>query len=185
LRRKVRAADHRSSARREQLYPADAVDTCKVGPRTLDTASRVRAGRLRSLNVDAPEGRASVSEKSRSLKQTGRSHASGLRSNLSVGTEPMSFDQRPPNTTDEFLTVAEVATLLKLNPQTVRNWIDQDKLAAVRVGRRVRVTRADLERFIQEGYKPGTVASGDEAVNAGQGFWDGDEHAPSEGANED
>jgi len=89
----------------------------------------------------------------------------------------MSFDQRPPNTTDEFLTVAEVAKLLKLNPQTVRNWIDQGTLAAVRVGRRVRVTRADLERVIQEGYSPGAAAPGDEAVNAGQRFWDGEGHA--------
>jgi excisionase family DNA binding protein len=28
---------------------------------------------------------------------------------------------------DEFLTVAETAELLKLNPQTIRSWIDQGK----------------------------------------------------------
>jgi excisionase family DNA binding protein len=39
---------------------------------------------------------------------------------------------------DEFLTVAEVAELLKLNQHTVRNWIDAGYLPAVRVGRRVR-----------------------------------------------
>jgi excisionase family DNA binding protein len=89
----------------------------------------------------------------------------------------MSSDQRPPNSTDEFLTVAEVATLLKLNPQTVRNWIDQGTLAAVRVGRRVRVTRADLERVIQEGYSPGIAAAQEEALNAAHGFWDGEGHA--------
>jgi excisionase family DNA binding protein len=92
----------------------------------------------------------------------------------------MSSDQRPPNTTDEFLTVAEVATLLKVNTQTIRNWIAQGKLAAVHVGRRVRITRADLERVIQEGYSPGAAAARDDDTNAAQGFWDGDEHAPPE-----
>ncbi len=54
---------------------------------------------------------------------------------------------------DEFLTVAEVAELLKLNPQTIRNWIDNGQLPAVRVGqRRVRIKRTDLDRLIEEGY---------------------------------
>lgn len=52
---------------------------------------------------------------------------------------------------DEFLTVAEIADRLKLNPQTVRNWIDRGELAAVRLGsRRVRVTENELQRFIAE-----------------------------------
>jgi excisionase family DNA binding protein len=41
---------------------------------------------------------------------------------------------------DQFLTVAEVAELLKLNQQTVRNWIDRGELAAVRVGQRRRLS---------------------------------------------
>ena len=46
---------------------------------------------------------------------------------------------------DEFLTVAEVAELLKLNKQTVRNWINRGELPAVRLGdRRVRIKRSDL-----------------------------------------
>ena len=36
----------------------------------------------------------------------------------------MSPQRRPPDATDEFLTVAEVAETLKLNQQTIRNWID-------------------------------------------------------------
>ena len=53
---------------------------------------------------------------------------------------------------DEFLTVNEIAELLKLNPQTVRNWIDERSLAAVRVGpRRVRVRRSDLDEFLASG----------------------------------
>jgi excisionase family DNA binding protein len=39
-----------------------------------------------------------------------------------------------PSSTDEYLTVAEIADLLKVNQQTVRNWIDDGALAAVRVG---------------------------------------------------
>jgi excisionase family DNA binding protein len=46
---------------------------------------------------------------------------------------------------DEFLTVAEIARILKLNQQTVRNWIDQGTLPALRVGRRVRVRRSDFD----------------------------------------
>jgi excisionase family DNA binding protein len=52
---------------------------------------------------------------------------------------------------DEFLTVAEVAELLKLNQQTVRNWIDKRQLPAIHVGRRVRICRSDLEQFLERG----------------------------------
>ena len=52
----------------------------------------------------------------------------------------------------EFLTVREVAELLKLNQQTVRNWIDRGELPAVRVGaRRVRVLRSDLDAMLAAG----------------------------------
>jgi excisionase family DNA binding protein len=47
--------------------------------------------------------------------------------------------------TDEFLTVDEVAARLKVNPQTVRNWIDRRALPAYRIGRRVRISRADFD----------------------------------------
>lgn len=50
---------------------------------------------------------------------------------------------------DEFLTVSEVAEILKVNDQTVRNWIDRGELTAVRVGaRRVRIRQSDLDAFI-------------------------------------
>jgi excisionase family DNA binding protein len=45
--------------------------------------------------------------------------------------------------------VAEIAELLKLNQQTVRNMIDRGELTAVRVGpRRVRVRQSDLDLFL-------------------------------------
>jgi excisionase family DNA binding protein len=53
---------------------------------------------------------------------------------------------------EAFLTVDEIAKALKLNPQTVRNWIDRGELPAVRVGsRRVRVRKADFDAFIEKG----------------------------------
>jgi excisionase family DNA binding protein len=52
---------------------------------------------------------------------------------------------------DEVLTVHEIAEALKVNQQTVRNWIDAGDLAAIRVGkRRVRVRRRDLEAFLDK-----------------------------------
>jgi excisionase family DNA binding protein len=52
----------------------------------------------------------------------------------------------------EFLTVAEVAARLRINQQTVRNWIDRKALAAVRVGqRRLRIRQADLDAFLAAG----------------------------------
>lgn len=67
---------------------------------------------------------------------------------------------------DTFLTVAEVAGILKLNQQTVRNWIDQGSLPALRVGRRVRIRRSDFERILAEGY---TGSSGESGGTGGSG----------------
>ena len=52
---------------------------------------------------------------------------------------------------DEYLTVKEIADRLKLNQQTVRNWIDDGRLPAVRIGRRVRVRRVDLDGVLAQG----------------------------------
>jgi excisionase family DNA binding protein len=61
------------------------------------------------------------------------------------------FNGMPADSRDEFLTVAEVAELLRLNQQTVRNWIDRGSLPAIRVGaRRVRIRRADLDAFLMQ-----------------------------------
>jgi excisionase family DNA binding protein len=44
--------------------------------------------------------------------------------------------KRPPDLADELFTVEEVAAILKLNQQTVRNFIDAGHVPAVRIGRR-------------------------------------------------
>ena len=76
---------------------------------------------------------------------------------------------------DEFMTVAEVAAILKLNQQTVRNWIDAGTLPAVRIGRRVRVKRSDFDRAVESGYS-GRV--GDGSPEASPGIWEGGIPAP-------
>jgi excisionase family DNA binding protein len=56
---------------------------------------------------------------------------------------------------DELLTVAEVAELLKLNAQTIRDWLDRGELPYVRLGtRRGRIRRSDLDAFIEAGSVP-------------------------------
>jgi excisionase family DNA binding protein len=74
---------------------------------------------------------------------------------------------------ESFLTVAEVAEMLKLNQQTVRNWIDQGSLPALRVGRRVRIKRSDFERIIEQSYSGGPPASSRETGASAEDFWGG------------
>ena len=78
-----------------------------------------------------------------------------------------------PELEDDYLTVADIAGLLKLNQQTVRNWIDQGSLPAVRVGRRVRIRRADLQRVLDDGYQPGN-AQRQPAGPSADDFWGGE-----------
>jgi excisionase family DNA binding protein len=75
---------------------------------------------------------------------------------------------------DSFLTVAEVAELLKLNQQTVRNWIDQGSLPALRVGRRVRIRSSDLNRLLEEGYTAGARRSSRGDGPSAEDFWAGE-----------
>jgi excisionase family DNA binding protein len=51
-----------------------------------------------------------------------------------------------------YLTVDEIAEMLQVSIDTVRNWINRkkDPLPAFKLGREWRVERADLEKFIRE-----------------------------------
>ena len=76
---------------------------------------------------------------------------------------------------ETFLTVAEVAEMLKLNQQTVRNWIDQGALPAVRVGRRVRIKRSDLDQILDAGYRPGAGTGPSRPIGpSAEDFWNGE-----------
>jgi excisionase family DNA binding protein len=75
---------------------------------------------------------------------------------------------------DSFLTVAEIAEMLKLNQQTVRNWIDQGSLPALRVGRRVRIRRSDLEHLLEEGRTAPPSSAPDETSPSAEDFWGGE-----------
>lgn len=76
---------------------------------------------------------------------------------------------------ESYLTVAEVAETLKLNQQTVRNWIDQGSLPALRVGRRVRIKRSDFQRILDESYT-GNAAAPDrgQPTPSADDFWGGE-----------
>jgi excisionase family DNA binding protein len=50
----------------------------------------------------------------------------------------------------EFLTVREIATVLRVNPITVYDYIRMRKLQAIRIGRYYRVLVTDFERFIAQ-----------------------------------
>jgi excisionase family DNA binding protein len=81
-----------------------------------------------------------------------------------------------PDFADEtFMTVAEVAAALKMNQQTIRNWIDAGQLPAVRIGRRVRVLSSDFATLIANDYRqPATGAPDSAHDERAQQFWDGD-----------
>ncbi len=63
---------------------------------------------------------------------------------------------------ETFLTVAEIAERMRLNQQTIRNWIDRGELPAIHVGRSVRIRASEFEQFIaasSSARRPKTVAA--------------------------
>lgn len=51
---------------------------------------------------------------------------------------------------EPFLSVDEVAQILKMDTETVRKWIRQKKLKAYRFGRDYRIRRDDFDQFVKE-----------------------------------
>lgn len=49
----------------------------------------------------------------------------------------------------KFYTITEVAEALKVNPQTVRNWVKEGKLKGKRIGRPILITESNIMEFIQ------------------------------------
>lgn len=51
-------------------------------------------------------------------------------------------------TDPQFLTVAEVAAQLRVDPTTVRRWIAAGELPASRLGKNFRIAAADVDAFL-------------------------------------
>jgi excisionase family DNA binding protein len=60
---------------------------------------------------------------------------------LHVGEQPMQDDT-------EMLTVEDVAKQLKVHIKTVRHWINTGELEAMDIGRGYRISKPDLQTFI-------------------------------------
>ncbi|HEX2850027.1 MAG TPA: helix-turn-helix domain-containing protein [Acidimicrobiales bacterium] len=57
-----------------------------------------------------------------------------------------------PKARAEFLTVAEVADMLRVSNMTVYRLINAGQLRALRVGKSYRITEEDVDRYLAEGY---------------------------------
>jgi excisionase family DNA binding protein len=81
----------------------------------------------------------------------------------------------------DLLTVQETAAMLKLSPVTIRRYIASGRLPAVRVGRGVRLRRADIEAFLEPVGHAGRPAIGRASAGAGIVGVDGDGTGPEWG----
>jgi excisionase family DNA binding protein len=53
------------------------------------------------------------------------------------------------------LTIAEASAILRLKPSTLRAWVLRRRISYVKVGRLVRLRRADVEALIVSSLVPG------------------------------
>lgn len=67
------------------------------------------------------------------------------------GVEPERADMLQPNPEQRFYTTEEVATLLQVDPETVRRYVRQGNIRAVKLGGKfIRIDKADLDMFIEK-----------------------------------
>lgn len=65
--------------------------------------------------------------------------------------EPERISVEQPSREQRFYTTEEVATLLRVDPESVRRYVRSGKLRAVKLGGKfIRIDRADLDRFIEQ-----------------------------------
>jgi len=57
--------------------------------------------------------------------------------------------------TDEFLTTEEVAQALRVHKATVTRWLKENRLTAMKVGRRWLIPKSDYEAFVANVSKDG------------------------------
>jgi excisionase family DNA binding protein len=50
----------------------------------------------------------------------------------------------------EFFTVQEISKMLKIHEQTIFRWIREGKLESIKVGRNQRVTKEQLDNFLNK-----------------------------------
>ena len=65
-----------------------------------------------------------------------------------AGVYPYRTSQRMPTTDDRFLTVREVATLMRVSTMTVYRLIKSGDLAATRVGRSYRLRETEIDAYL-------------------------------------
>ncbi len=51
---------------------------------------------------------------------------------------------------EEYMTLKEIASLLKLHILTIRRWVAKGKITAYRLDKDYRVKRSDFDKFITE-----------------------------------
>jgi excisionase family DNA binding protein len=68
----------------------------------------------------------------------------------------------------DLLTVTQAAEVLSSSGQSIRNWIREGRLAAVRIGNRFLIARAEVERM-----------RGDASAALGEGPWEFADGAPT------
>ena len=50
---------------------------------------------------------------------------------------------------ERLFTVAEVAEYLSISEQTLRRWINEGTLTAIKLGRELRIAESDLQAFLE------------------------------------
>ncbi|HNX29714.1 MAG TPA: helix-turn-helix domain-containing protein [Syntrophomonadaceae bacterium] len=50
----------------------------------------------------------------------------------------------------ELLTVEEVASYLKMNPEVIRRWLRENRLPGIKVGKEWRISKEDLENMLDK-----------------------------------
>lgn len=74
---------------------------------------------------------------------------------MKIGHTQPQQRQNEPEQRSPYLTVSEVAKLVKVTSKTVRQWIRAGRLPAIRVGRTIRVRREALEAVLRAGEQGG------------------------------
>lgn len=62
----------------------------------------------------------------------------------------MSENTLPPTPEDPYYSVETIAEMFDVEPYTVRNWIRQDKLKAIKVLGRWRVRKSEVVRLVND-----------------------------------